>query len=256
MQQGYKKLKTAIFKQPLALNSFKDKGLIEVAESYLPYSVGIEVECSWNKEVRYGANDMTMDCLERIPTLLQAGHSQNEKRFRINKGIRGMLDLYEVTQFLRDTCDLNPESGIHYHIDMTELDWDYYNEKGVKKFKDMIIPDITDMFSWIIDSLKSWNYKGTYNSLGVAYDMKGWWVNISPHYKTMEFRIGEMSFDYEPIIKRIIHCSRLVKRFKKGFPKQGEQIDIQERTHDTIERPVRRGWRVAMPDRTHESLFV
>ncbi len=100
-----------IYSSPLAFSSLGDEKLRQVANSYLPFSTGIEIECSslvnfpeWEKS--------------RIEGLISEVHDSTEKRFRIPAGIEGMICLFKISEWLKENCGLNEKSGIHYHIDM------------------------------------------------------------------------------------------------------------------------------------------
>jgi hypothetical protein len=57
----------------------------------------------------------------------------------------------------------------------------------------------------------------------------GNWVRTNP-LKTVEFRMGEMTFDYEQLLKRVLHISDILKRVKKGKELKPvyKEIDVQK----------------------------
>lgn len=193
MKSGYKALRVAIFNCPLAIKKMDSK-MLKLAESYLPFSTGIEIECL--------KKDSYSDDIFRKCGLISVETDSNEQRYRIHSGVRGMIELYNICQLLKEHSHFNISSGIHYHIDARS----FYFKLDVDKVKKE---------KWILDSLESWNYTGSFNKREIRVDKNGW-VRICKIYKTIEFRIGEMSFDYETLIKRIIHCQNIVKRLKNS----------------------------------------
>lgn len=203
MQQGYKMIREAVNTCPLPLLSLEGK-LKKVANSYLPYDTGIEIECSLKGHNSYLATKLFMD---KVPTLKAIKIDSSEQRFRISSGINGLVSLYGLCDTLKELSLLNMQSGIHYHIDFTE-------------FTDSQFNNIANMFkegkdSWILNSLKSWDYKGQYNAWIVSTGKTA--VRFHKPYRTVEFRIGEMSFDYELLVKRIVHCQNISKKIKADY---------------------------------------
>ncbi len=213
-------LREMIHKSPLALGSLTDKKLIAIAEAYLPYSTGIEVECGWNCDLREQLQPVI------IPYLMEYKHDSSEKRFRIPPGIKGMICLYHVSEWLKTHCGLNNESGIHYHIDMG----DFWERNRFIESKD---------HSWILKSLDKWGYKGAFNGRIVS-SIKGGWV--SKRTDTLEFRIGEMTFDYELLIKRILNCQNIVRRLKHTYNKNNPVIRPIPRRLRSRERDYYSPW--------------
>lgn len=160
----------------------------EYLNSVLPYSVGIEIEC-----VRKNTFDSTN--FKNIPYLLHFREG-DEMAFRIPNGIKGMLCLYLICEQLKINNELNPLSGIHYHIDLTNM-----NRDKCLKHR-----------NYILKELDSWGYNSTTNARDVVIDKKFNWVNIRSNFKTAEFRIGEMSFDYKFLLNRINHCSEIISK--------------------------------------------
>jgi hypothetical protein len=199
VKTSYQVLREMIFHSPLALTSLTDNHLIKVANSYLPYSTGIEVECAWLNPNIMEYTDISPRCI--IPNLMQSNHDNCEKRFRIPSGIKGMICLYNISEWLKENCGLNEQSGIHYHIDTGNYisDFIHFDIKG---------------HHWMLDSLDSWGYKGHYNSRAIS-NTKTTWVALRQTKGTLEFRLGEMTFEYDLLIKRIIHCQNLTRKFKQ-----------------------------------------
>lgn len=193
---------------PLILDN-KDTNVKEVGMYYLPFSVGIEIECdqkaTFNEEI-----------FKDIPNIMHVQCDNSEQRFRIPNGIQGLQCLYEITENLIEFCNLNIKSGIHYHIDCTDF-YDKINDKFVEdKEQEMLL------------ELDKWCYKGTYNHRSIKFRAGHTWIRFQDSFKTMEFRIGEMTFDYKLLFNRIIHASTIVNNFK----------DYVEYEHECIHNPV------------------
>lgn len=176
---------------PLALD-VEDKIVQKLALFYFPYSVGFEIE----------TNTQNIRIFDEIPYLIANTSSVNELRFRIPNGIKGIQCLFNISIYLKKYAELNPQSGIHYHIDCTDV----YN---------LFTSDfITDYSEYILTELDKWNYKGTYNPRKCVFSSNRNWVRFKDTLKTMEIRIGEMTFDYELLFERIRHSSEIVKTLK------------------------------------------
>lgn len=194
MKNGYRVTREIVKANPLLLSTIQDKKLLEYAESLWPYETGIEIECSligFKKAFKI------------ISGILDVNIDSTEQRFRIPKGIQGMKVLYSLCQVLKQQSALNKDSGIHYHIDFRDC-FNRINENFIQRHE-----------SWMLNELKSWKYTGTFNTWKCTYDKTA--VKYHQSYQTIEFRIGEMSFDYEVIIKRILHAQQICRRLKNAL---------------------------------------
>lgn len=206
MKRGYRLLRDCVFHNPYGLSSFNDN-MKRIASAYLPVSVGIEVECSKLRyedatveEILRNYDDLNNDVNKlRYHHLLDVSLSDMEQRFRLKPGIEGMIGLYNVSEFLKKYFGLNNLSGIHYHIDCTE-DWEL-----VKK-----LPFNLRASEKALKKLDSWNYQGKYNKRRVIAS-KSSWIAVRSAFKTCEIRIGEMTFDYNLLMKRIVHGCSIIK---------------------------------------------
>lgn len=203
MQHGYKGLRDMIKLCPLPLVGLPQK-LKNVAETYLPYDTGIEIECGYKENIY--SSDFRKYLL-RIPNIKEVDCDQSEQRFRIPNGIKGMICLWNISEILKDKALLNPKSGIHYHIDLSDISTEQFN----------VLKEIhcNNPNSFILKSLKSWKYTGNYNTWNVSTIKHA--VRFHSQYKTLEIRIGEMTFDYELLIKRILHCQNIVRSLKASL---------------------------------------
>lgn len=206
MHKAYKLIKELVKYNPLDLSSIKEPNLLEFANQFLPYSVGIEIEASFKFESSDKCKRNLLNFLPFSP-VLDVDVSIGETSVRVPEGIGGLCTIYKLCEFLKENYYFNPDSGIHYHIDFTQ--------EFLHLFPSM--EDKSKIKKIILDSLESWNYTGRFNRKDVNFDgnKKYVWVNFRDQYSTIEVRIGEMTFDYETMIKRILHLqniSRLVKK--------------------------------------------
>lgn len=198
-------IKELIYTNPLALLAFKDKESIAYIDSFIPYSTGFEIEC--NSLDHFNAKEFL-----KIPDIIHVSCDSSEKRFRIPNGLKGIICLSNITNILPIQCSLNMGSGIHYHIDCTDVFKEINNAKFIKENND-----------WIIRDLILWNTAKEVNANAVVSQHRAW-VRLADEHQTIEFRIGEMSFDYTTIITRIIDCNRIVKLVKDACGKAREVI--------------------------------
>lgn len=226
MKNAYKNLRECVLTNPGGL-SFLPKKVRNLALSYIPYSTGIEIECGYKSLLGYSAS--LGNSVGKI-NLLNYDLTNYEQTFRLRQGEKGLLELEKITDILKEYFLLNPGSGIHYHIDMTDIqeliNWDEMQWTTGEWSR-------AGEFEWILKELDTWEYTGKYNKRMIGTS-KNAWIRMCSLYKTMEFRIGEMTFDYQLIVKRILHCQSIVKRFKKQIIAKGVgTIRIQE-TSDGI----------------------
>lgn len=197
---------------PIALD-INNSDVKKAGDYFLPFSTGFEIECTRNEVYKdYAYNNI----FNTIQDIIEAPCSQEEQRFRIPNGIKGLNCLYAITLELKQKAELNPLSGIHYHIDCTDF-YDKITHKYVSEYSNFLLTE-----------LDKWGYKGTYNTRGFScvptaktdkekklQIPSGAWIRFQSGFKTMEFRIGEMTFDYELLFKRIVDCNRLVANFRE-----------------------------------------
>lgn len=178
------------------------------ALKYLPHSIGIEIECGYNKSIDL---DIIKEEWSKLPIMEKNSPNDRENKFRISNGKNGLIGLFEISNYCKQYLLLNEDSGIHYHVDAP---W-------VKEGNDLYLPENLNEFvkNFILQELDSWDYKGTYNTRNISYNSKGNWVNMRSYFGTVEYRIGEMTFDYPLLLKRILHISKLTEYLKLGFGK-------------------------------------
>ena len=77
---------------PLLYFDYKDK--VEQGREYLPFSIGIEIECDFTQE-------FNMEVFKAIPYLMDSSKSIGEIRFRIPSGVQGLICLYLACEYLK-----------------------------------------------------------------------------------------------------------------------------------------------------------
>ena len=123
-----------------------------------------------------------------------------------------LLGILSAKLDLIKECYLNNMSGIHYHVGIgyPSIEKLYTRLCGgtreQRKIDDMILPE-----------LDKWDYKGQYNSRYVSTEKSSAWVNIRRRMGTVEYRTGEMTFDYSVMINRILHVSSISSKVIKNI---------------------------------------
>lgn len=204
-------IEEAVNTAPLSLLALSTRDL-EEANKFLPYSIGMEFETPLNMTLFEGDMGRAKQVFSQIPFIMSVDLSHGEQRLRIPNGVKGLLCLYSITDFLKTYCEFNHLSGIHYHVDMTHS----YN---------VVASNLTPVLKeYVLKELeKEWN-PGTYNPRGISDTTA--WVRKQSGFKTFEFRIGEMTFDYALLIKRIRHASGLIKYLNTSFGIQDPSIPV------------------------------
>ena len=205
-------IKEGINSSPLTLIPFysKNKDLIN---NVLPFSTGFEIEC----HQKPGFND---NFFKQIPDIMEVICDTSEQRFRIPNGLRGLICLYNISELLKQYSYFNPLSGIHYHIDCT--DWYHQLEDTRHEHKDKVLKE-----------LESWGYNSSYNSKDIGYSH--YWIRLNNQFKTAEFRIGEMTFDYPLLVKRIIHANAIMLEWKL---KEVENFTLSDIVYEDINKEL------------------
>lgn len=192
----HKLIKESLYSSPLFLLNFD----ISVVNKLLPFSIGIEIEC-------YKSNKYDIKEFENILYILGVNCDGCEQRYRIPNGVAGIICLYLLCKKLSDYSILNEGSGIHYHVDFT----DCFSIIELKKEKD----DLFNNLYWVLDELNKWHYKGNYNKRLIGLNQRGGWINFQSGFRTMEVRIGEMTFNYPLMMRRIQHLSEISLKIKQ-----------------------------------------
>lgn len=203
---------------PLLFLSVELEETFKIINDVLPFSIGLEFECP-NKD--------TYDLIkfQEIPHIMEVSNDSSEKRFRIPHGIKGAICLDNILEQMRVNCIDEVNSGIHYHVDMTDV-FQYVNHKSINSNK-----------HWILNEFDKWGTADVDRSRDCMLDCRCW-VQFQSQFKTCEVRIGEMSFDYNTVITRVIDASRIVRMFKNrlvGSQSVNNTINENYETFDPIE---------------------
>lgn len=219
-EQYKKKLEEVIFTTPLALLTIDDKEALDYVEELLPYSVGFEIECDMAKTVALDNNNYTTyvetikehsDAFREIPDIMAVDNGTGEQRYRIPFGLRGLICLYNISELLKIKSRLNLGSGIHYHIDMTES----------YSLLEPLLNANNLQSKWVeetLSELDTWGYAGIYNKRGIqnapGYKVGTYWLRWQYEFKTAEFRCGEMTFEFDQLLKCMISASKCIRKLK------------------------------------------
>lgn len=168
----------------------------EKLNSIFPYSVGMEIETVIlsNIDLYRAREEFTALGLLHVDL-----NKYDEQRFRFKEGFEGAVQLYKASKLFYKYLMFNEESGIHYHIDFTDT-WNLL-DRDLLKFQE----------TWILPELDTWDYKGQYNLRKIGSG--GVWLRWND-LKTLEFRIGNMEFEYSEIIKRILSAQMISAKLK------------------------------------------
>ena len=115
-----------------------------------------------------------------------------------------MIQLYKLSHILKKYFSLNPLSGIHYHTSSPLIN----TSNCSRVLENKITGEI------FLKELDSWGYNGIFNQRELRVMSKGTWINLRWDYGTVEYRIGEMTFDYDLLIKRIVHCHSITRKIE------------------------------------------
>lgn len=181
---------------------------IILADELLPTDTGIEIECDQN--VSYNAA-----IFEKIPGMVSVQSDAYEQRYRISSGIEGFLACYELSKMLTKHSLLNYGSGIHYHI-------------GIGNFINVLNNTVLyENEQWILAELDTWTYRGRYNARTIQMTGHNW-IRFQVEFQTMEIRIGEMTFDYQLLMKRILHGHEIARRLKVRYEDYALEAERRE----------------------------
>ena len=125
-------VKEMIYSSPLPLLSIKDEKIIDFVNSFLPYSTGFEIECNQGK-------NFNVENFENIPDIISVNIDSSEQRFRVPNGIKGIICLYNICEQLKLNSEENPLSGIHYHVDMIDVNEEIPSETYVKNNQESLL---------------------------------------------------------------------------------------------------------------------
>jgi hypothetical protein len=163
----------------------------------------------------------------------------NEHKIRI-KDFSQLCGLYEILNDMKKYCRLNMGSGIHIHVDVSDVasafGHDVYGVYGnlFKQYLNTKLDEIEQIF------YPGEHYTGTYNSYKeVCAGKTPFWVAIRPDKTTLEFRIAPMTFDYTTIVTWLVKLNNLVDRCILSNPKIASKCNVRSKIKDTKEsKPI------------------
>lgn len=200
MKSGFRSLRDCVFHNPLGLSCLPSKTR-QLTNWYLPRDTGIEFEIV--QPDNFYNQDNYLKPIDKLG-LKNIDYSYKEQAFRICSGEKGMIQLYKLSHILKKYFQLNPGSGIHYHTSCPAI-----NTSNCSK-----ILDNNTTGESFLKQLDCWDYKGAYNQREFRVMSKGSWINLRWDFNTVEYRIGEMTFDYDLLIKRIVHCHSITRKIE------------------------------------------
>lgn len=209
MEKTKKLIENSIRMNPLALLTISNPALIDIANNFLPYSAGFEFEV-------FKQSCFKLHEFNDIPNILAVNIDNNEQRFRIPNGLNGFICLYFICEKLKLNSYYDINSSIHYHTDMRRF---------YCKISDEFIKENND---WIIDEVATWG-EDFKTKEGRCSRLRGW-VRFHDNLKTLEIRLGEITFDYKTIVNRLLHCQRIVQKIEKNLNKNPE-CTFDKETH-------------------------
>jgi hypothetical protein len=210
---NFSKVEDLVLNYPLPLLKITSPVVLKAIDNYLPYSVGMEFECYKNPEYR----EADFTC---IPNIMDVNVDDSEQRYRIPPGLKGLICLYRICETLKIYSALDLRSSNHYHTDMSDV-WNAL----------MFREDETNFQrEWIQEELKKW---GTAKELD---RIRSWYRFNS--LKTLEIRIGEPTFDYKIVVKRLIDCARITKHLKNILA--GNKLDQLTNQLNSLEEPPKK----------------
>ena len=171
----------------------------------------------------------------------------NEHKIRISDH-KQLTGLYNILADMKKHCRLNMDSGIHIHIDITDLfahpSFKRYGEVDsslVAKFVASYLEPRMDEIEQIF--YPGSKYLGGYNTSKAITTWKNHkWVAVRHGYNTIEFRIAPMTFEYTDIARWCVELCQLVNKMilsdKEISKSCNVRAKIKEKPKPIITKPV------------------
>ena len=183
--------------------SFNPKITTGIMAKMLPLRWGIEFECIGaipgiiQMNIPQWGNESNKVCEFSQDT--RTADVENEIRIS-GRGYTHLTGLYNLLQHMKQCCQIVKGGGIHIHINHSGYYADI-NKMLVFFQQECVLDKVYEIFGS--------QYKGIYNAKVAAWS-KGSWVRITDN--TIEFRIGELTFEYTEIVKILIALQSLMKQ--------------------------------------------
>lgn len=214
MYRPYKMVKGLVMTNPLPLMSEDRLGyskgitdnLVRYINSIFTRDIGIEIEAILKSnytivDFHEAWNNANLVCSEDS----DADEIRIRLNFYDNSISRCLIDLYLGLEIIKEYYKLNILSGIHYHVDCPTI----FLTPNIAYDSNIV----SNQHEWVFKALSSWNYNEAKGGNARYISILKWsQVRIHRVYKTLEYRIGEMTFDYSVILKRIVHITNITNK--------------------------------------------
>lgn len=212
--------------------------------SLLNRRLGVEIECCGN--VLLGRNDIIITSQGynssksfkklKLPFIdisyYQDIKKENEERIFEHRisfyGYRQLIGVYNFLEEMKKSCKYS-ESGIHIHVDITELKGILDNSKNQH-----ILCNCLNKHIPYLDKIA--NYTGEMMRDKRAGFGKHYWININTWGRyTLEFRVFPMTFEYHELIKFCLCATKITNKALKEFkhtvkhPERIKKIHLKKR---------------------------
>lgn len=231
MSTKTQKIKDAVYTAPYLIpgylknKTFDHRITTGILAKLLPLRWGIEFECINGLPININNSLNLYDFSQNYPYNPESDQ-QNEIRLS-GQGYLYLSALYMALNKMKTYCKLIDGGGIHIHINY--LNYPTNQSKLVTFFSQS---KILDQVYKIFGS----KYVGNYNLKNCSIH-KGNWVRIT--HNTIEFRIGDLTFEYEEIVQILIKLQSLVKRALNETYDRNEITDYYEKESKKYKYPVR-----------------
>ena len=237
-----------------------------ILKRMLNRSCGIEIECfgslRWQFDSNWKVNQLVrdyyniMDYSEDNPPSCQEYADKdsewngfNEHKIRISdyKQING---LYDILTDMKQYCRLNLQSGIHIHVDISDLCNGAMGTLEIERlFRTYLEPRMDEIEHIFYPNGK---YTGTYNHFKeITWGKLQYWVALRSSYHTIEFRIAPMSFEYTDIIRWCVELTALVNWTIKQAP-NSNALNVRAKVKQ--KKPIKILGRIPLPSRATASI--
>lgn len=190
-----------------------------IMKSMIPFRFSVEFECFGRYlETKDKKSILSVDA-DKTSRYLDSIKSSEEyfNEIRISCLAYHQLEaFYQRLEHMKMYNKGGEGTGIHIHIDISSFgDFNSMDRQVIKALNVFNSDEVLDKVYAIFGS----KYNGTYNKRGAQYQSKGWWINCFRSFNTIEFRIGDLTFEYEELIKIVIELEKLVKTImlQSGF---------------------------------------
>jgi hypothetical protein len=215
-----------------------------ILRKLLNRSCGIEIECFgslWytlcsNENCAYFSTISSlynvMDYAEDRPGVTDDISSMfNEHKIRI-KNYTQLQGLYDILNDMKTYCKLNMGSGIHIHIDISDV-YEVIADKDelLHLFQGTLTPKLDEIEKIFYPHGE---YEGTYNHKRVGI-WKDNWVAVRGDKRSLEFRIAPMTFDYTTIVTWLVKLNRLVNWCILQDKFLATKCNVRSKVHSIVE---------------------